>query len=149
MKLFYVAVISLLLCACSHKISEKDVNDLIAKADKAIAAKNADEMATLLSDSVQVNVSISQNGSVQKMSFGKPAYINLLRQAWAAAEDYRYERINLKISLDGDKATISSDLKESMTMRGEHISSVSKETTVVVMEHGKPVISKMDSAGSM
>ncbi len=121
----------------------------MAKADSAIAAKNADDFAGLMSNSVQVNMAISQNGGVQNTSLGKAAYIELLRQSWTVMQDYRYERTNVKISIQGDKATISDDMHESMILQGKPVSSDTKETTILVREKGKLVISRVDASVSM
>lgn len=149
MKIIYAIVIALLISACSHSVSEKDVNDFMAKADGAIAAKNADEFAGLMSNSVLVNMSISQNGTVENTSLGKAAYIELLRQSWVVGQDYRFERTNVKISIQGNKATITDDMHESMVVQGKQVSSNSKETTILIREQGKLVISRVDASVSM
>lgn len=150
MKIIYAVVIALLFSACSHSgISEKDVNDFMAKADSAIAAKNADEFAGLMSNSVLVNMSVSQNGSAQNTSLGKAAYIELMKQSWSVAQDYRYERTNVKISIQGNKATVSDDMHESMVVQGKRVSADSKETTILVREKGKLVILRVDASVSM
>ncbi len=149
MKIIHAAVIALLISACSHSVSEKDVNDFMAKADSAIAAKNADAFADLMSNSVQVNMSVSQNGSAQNTSLGKAAYIELMKQSWSVAQDYRYERTNVKISIQGNKATVSDDMHESMVVQGKRVSADSKETAILVREKGKLVILRVDASVSM
>lgn len=150
LKTFYAAAaaIFLLLPAWAHagSISEQDVKDLMARADRAIATKNADELAGLLSNSARINLAISQNGSVQKMNLDKPGYMNLVKRAWSAIEDYRYERSNVKISINGNTATVTNDAHESMKVQGQRLSSDSKETTVLVVEQGKLMVSRVDAS---
>jgi hypothetical protein len=141
---------SLLVCALlisslsyAEGLTEKSVIGLISQIDKAIASMNADHVGDALSDNVSITLNISAGGQKSVLKPSKHEYLTLLKEGWSQCRNYKYNRTNLKISLTGNKALITADISESMTVQGQTISGTSKEEITVELINGNPRITKI------
>jgi len=124
-------------------LTEKSVRGLMSQIDKAIASMNADRVGEALSDNVSITMNISTGGQKSVLKPSKQEYLTLLKEGWSQFTNYKYNRTTLKISLIGNKALITSDIYESMTMQGQNISGTSKEEATVELINGNPRITKV------
>jgi hypothetical protein len=115
----------------------------MSQIDKAIASMNADRVGEALSDNVSITMNISMGGQRTVLKPSKHEYLTMLKQGWSQSTNYKYNRTNEKISLVGNKALITSDTYESMTMQGRNISGTSKEEVTVEVINGNPRITKL------
>lgn len=141
---------ALLMCALlissvsyAEGLTEKSVRGLISQIDKAIASMNADHVGEALSDNVSITMNISTGGQTSVLRPSKHEYLTMLKEGWSQFTNYKYNRTNLKISLIGNKALITADIFESMTVQGRNISGTSKEEVIVELINGNPRITKI------
>jgi len=141
---------SLLICALlisslsyAEGLTEKSVIGLISQIDKAIASMNADQVGDALSDNVSITLNFTAGGQKSVLRPSKHEYMKLLKEGWSQYGNYKYNRTNPKISLTGNKALITADIYESMTVQGQTISGNSKEEITVELINGNPRITKI------
>ena len=124
-------------------LTEKSVRGLISQIDKAIASMNADQVGDALSDNVSITLNISTGGQKSVLRPSKHEYLTLVKEGWSQSTNYKYNSTNQKISLTGNKALITADIYESMTVQGQTISVTSKEEVTVELINGNPRITKI------
>jgi len=127
----------------ASEITEQSVIELIAKSDKAAETLNTSEIANLLSDDVDVTINIDIKGNKQTVTANKQKYIAMLKQGWSAYTNYKYSKSNTVIKIEGEKAIVTSDTKESMTIQGKNISTETKEESTIEIIGGKPLFTKI------
>jgi hypothetical protein len=69
----------------------------------------------------------------------------MLEQAWAMAESFTYtvEDIVIEVSPDGRTAQVSDTTVESIRIRGQTISSRTRERFSVALRGGRPVVTRL------
>lgn len=136
---------TLLISSLSYAegLTEKSVRGLISQIDKAVVSMNADHVGEALSDNVSITMNISTGGQKSVLMPSKHEYLTMLKEGWSQCTNYKYNRTNLKISLIGNKALITSDIYESMTVQGQNISGTTKEEATVELINGNPRITKI------
>lgn len=125
------------------ELTEEKVNKLIAKVDNAAVSLDAIELAKLLSDNVSITMNISMQGKMQVMKPTKQQYLSMLQQGWSMYKNYKYSKSNVKIKIEGNKALVTADVKESMTVQGQSISGESKEEITIELVSGKALITNV------
>ena len=142
---FSLLMYALLISSLSYAegLTEKSVSGLISQIDKAIISMNADHVGEALSDNVSITMNISAGGQKSVLRPSKHEYLTLLKEGWSQYRNYKYNRTNLKISLTGNKALITADIFESMTVQGQTISGATKEEVTVELINGNPRITKI------
>ena len=130
-------------------ITEENVNALMSKIDNAIVSLNVDEVSKTLSDSVTITMNISMQGKTQVLRPSKKEYMAMLQQGWSMYTNYKYNRSNVKINIQGNKALVSADVKESMTVQGQNITGKSKEEITLEVINGKTLITSVVGYTSM
>ncbi len=135
--------------AYASDLTEESVKRLMSKIDNAVNALNANEVADTLSSNVSITMNIRIQGQEQVIRPSKKEYISMLQQAWAQCKDYKYSRSNEVIKISGNKALVTSDIKESMTMQGQNISVESKEEATIELIDGQPLITHVTGYTSM
>ena len=107
--------------AYAAEMTEEMVKQTISRVDNAVNDLNARALAKELSDNVSITMNINMQGQKQVMKPSKQEYISMLAKGWAQYKNYKYSRTNMSIKIKGNKAYISADIKESMTMQGKNI----------------------------
>ncbi len=130
-------------------LTEESVKSLLSKIDNAVANLNAAEVSKALSDNVIITINITMQGQTQVMRPSKQEYIAMLEEGWSMYENYKYRKSNVKIKIQGSKAFVSADVRESMTVQGQNIAGESKEEITIELINGKPLITDMVGYTSM
>ncbi len=130
-------------------LTEESVKSLLSKIDNAVANLNAAEVSKALSDNVIITINITMQGQTQVMRPSKQEYIAMLEEGWSMYENYKYRKSNVKIKIQGSKAFVSADVRESMTVQGQNIAGESKEEITIELINGKPLITNMVGYTSM
>ncbi len=136
-------IIMAFTAASAADLSEQAVKQVIASFDAANAAKNGQQIVSLMVDDVELTLHIDAQGQQQVIELTKPEYAALLQQSWDMAANYQYSRSNLAIQMQGNKALVTADIKESMTVQGQNISALTKTETVVESVDGKAMITRV------
>lgn len=136
---FFVALFSI-NSAWAEDITESQVLSLLDKLDLAVVNRDVPGVLSTMSDDVVIKLTMKMQGSEQKLQLNKAQYQQMLRQAWEVYEDYQYQRVNQRIELQGDKAIISADVHESMTIQGQALATVTREKSTVAKQGGQLLI---------
>lgn len=135
--------------ASAAGLTNKSVEAVLAQIDNAANTLDANAVASVMSDDVSITMNISMQGKSQVLKPSKQEYIAMLQQGWAMYQDYKYKRSNVKIDLQGNKAVVSADVSESMTVQGQTLAGVSKETVTIEVINGKPMVTRIVGHTSM
>ncbi len=138
---FFTTVIS---CSSSYDdLTEEIVKTALYKIDNAVENMDADGVSDALSDDVIIVLNIKTQGQNEVIRPSKQEYIAMLKDGWSMSKNYKYTRSNLKIDIQGDKAIITADTRESMTVQGQHITSKVSEKVTMELINGKPLITNV------
>ncbi|MDH5764886.1 MAG: hypothetical protein OEZ38_02630 [Gammaproteobacteria bacterium] len=69
----------------------------------------------------------------------------MLNQDWTEYQNYKYNKSNMKITLNNNKTLVTANVKESMTIQRQNISGSSREEVTI----NKPVITAITSYTNM
>lgn len=130
-------------------ISEASVKAFLAKFDQAIAAKNVAAIGQLLGNDVEILVTVTARGKTQKNKMDKTQYLAALRDHWSMTTNYTYRRSNENITISGNVATVSADVRESMMIHGQYVATRLKETATIELANGALAVTKVVGNGSM
>lgn len=133
----------------SGGLTEQSVAQLIDAVDKAANNKSAAPIGDAMTDNVKIVMNVEFQGQTQVISPSKSEYLSLLEQGWAQSSNYKYSKSDVTIKIDGDKAFVSANVNESMTIQGQNISVFSKEKAVIELINGKPFITEIVGYTSM
>jgi hypothetical protein len=143
----------LLSIAPAHVIGqqadEAAVQELVARLDRAIAAKNATEVGKLISESAEFSGTVTAGGRTRTLKVNKAQYVAGLREMWMQASNYMYRRTNQEIAVSGSKATVTADVFESMIVQGQYVQAKSKEHWTLEKVNGVFLVTGMVAKGSM
>jgi Domain of unknown function (DUF4440) len=128
-------------------ISEASVMAFIAQLDKAIHARDPEAVGMLVSANVDISVTITENGLKQSFRMNKAQYIEVLKVTWAQADEYAYERKNVKVQASGGKATVTATVVERMRVGGNRIVSNANESAVIESVRGRLLLTKVSADG--
>jgi hypothetical protein len=76
-------------------------------------------------------------GDMRMFRLNKTQYGQLLARSCSQFTSYEYERTNERISIDGDQATITADVAETIVHDGQRITTRHREKAVVELIDGK------------
>ncbi len=139
-------IISLCISAVSHAggLTEKAIVDLMEKVDNATSSLNIAPIAEILSDNVAITMSITAQGQTQVLKPTKQEYLSMLQEGWSTYTNYKYVRTNVRIKIESEnRAYVTADVEESMTVEGQNITGRSKEEVTVELVKGKPKITRV------
>jgi hypothetical protein len=132
------------LSAQASGLTEQTVEQFLKTMDAAIARKDSDSVAGLMSSTVAIRMSITAGGKTQTLTPTRQEYLKLMKEGWAISTDYRYSRSGVKINLaDSAKAVVTATVRESMKVQGQQINGLSEEEVTIEMVEGKPLITKV------
>lgn len=128
-------------------VSEASVMAFIAQIDKAILARDPEAVERLVSSNVDISGTLTTSGVKQAFRMNKAQYLEGLKATWAQADEYSYERKNVKVQVSGGRATITATVIERMRVGGNHITSNSNESAVVESVNGSLQLTKVTANG--
>ncbi len=116
-------ILSLLFSIHSHaaELNQSNSNKFPQAVDAAITSGDIDSYANLLSDDASIKIKIILQGRQQAIPYSKKRYIKALKEQLASIENYTYGSSNLMIKVIDDKAFVTADSIESMTVGGRKI----------------------------
>ncbi|MAV31319.1 MAG: hypothetical protein CL866_02060 [Cycloclasticus sp.] len=129
--LVFIICFLLLSNAYSAEVTEAGVEELMHKVDIAVNKLDVDGVGAVLSDNVKITMNIDVQGQKQVLRPSKQEYLAMLKQGWTMGTDYSYSRSGINISISNNKAFVTTNVIESMTIQGRVISGTSREEAVV------------------
>ncbi len=150
-KLLFLTFFVIILTGCfgESKITEAEIQAIIAQSDSAAQKKDVEGICANLSEKIQIKLAVEAAGQRQNFTLTREQYQDLLKKAFAVTSNYNYTRknTNVKISNDGKSASVMDETTESATVNGQVIKTVSAEASIWKRENGKLVIIYLDVAG--
>ena len=131
--------------ACAESITEAQVKATLAQMDAAISKRSVDGVTRMMSDDVRVVGVIEMGKQSQNFSYSKDEYSKALYDNWGASSNYVYKRENQAISIRGQKATVQADIKETMHIGSQRLSSNSKEVATLELRGGKLLLTHVEA----
>lgn len=147
----YFFIIGLFLSAASFaaELTEENITKLLDQVDIAAMNLDVNSVASTLSDDISITMNITMQGEEHVMSPSKQEYLAMLQQGWSMYKDYQYDRSNVTIKIEGGKALVTADVKESMTIQGQNISAESQEEATVEVVNNALLITKIVGYSTM
>lgn len=135
--------------AYASELTEESVNKLIVTMEDAVNTLDAQVVADALSNDVEITMHVTMQGQTQVLNPSKQEYIALLKQGWAQYSDYKHSRSNTVIEIRDDKAFVTADILESMSIQGQTLSGETKEELTIELVNGNPQVTTMTGYSSM
>ncbi len=125
------------------ELTESSVKALIEKVDSAILTEDTSIISDAMSDNILIIMNFNMQGENHVMKQAKKEYLSTLQQGWDMCKNYKYKQSNMVIKIEGNRAIVTADSSESMTVQGKEVSGESKEETTIELVNGKPLITKI------
>lgn len=143
-KLIVFAVsFSAIITSSASELTQDAVTSLISKIDLSISSLNTKTLTETISRDAEIILNVNIQGKKQVVKPSRDEYIEMIKQGWEMYTDYKYNRSNLAIRIDKNRAFVTSDIDESLTTRGQSISGHSKEEIIIEIVEGSPLITKI------
>ena len=154
MKLFpkaFVFLFSFLVSfyATAGDLTESQVRHVLERIEVAVQNLDAAAIGRQLADDVFIEVTVNAQGQSQVIQLEKQQYLQLLQTGWASYEDYDYSQTINSIEVKGNKAYISSNSVETMTIQGKTVEAGSKEALVIELINGVPLVTEIKAVTAM
>jgi ketosteroid isomerase-like protein len=141
-----LVLVSALVCAApllAEELSTAAIKAFIAELDAATERRDADTIVDRIAGHAVISGTVLVLGQTHTFRVNKAQYREMLTQAWAAASSYEHNRTNEKISLDGDQATITADVAETIVIQGQQIETKSRERATVESLDGRLMLTQV------
>ena len=125
------------------ELTESSVKALIEKVDSAILTEDTSIISDAMSDNVLIIMNVNMQGENHVMKPAKKEYLSTLQQGLDKCKNLKHKRSNMVIKIEGNRAIVTADISESMTMQGKEVSGESKSETTIELVNGKPLITKV------
>ena len=135
--------------ATAGDLTESQVKQMLERIEVAVQNLDAAGIGRQLADDVFIEVTVNAQGQSQVIQLEKQQYLQLLQTGWASYEDYDYSQTINSIEVKGNKAYISSNSVETITMQGRTIEAGSKEDSVVELINGVPLVTEIKAVTAM
>jgi hypothetical protein len=137
-----------LALACTSPLLGQELNvgalkAFTAKIDEATARCDVDTVVDHVAELAIITLNQNQSGGMRILRMNKTKYREFLTIACTGIENYRSSRANEKISIDGDQATITAEITETMTVKGQEISAKTRERAIVESIDGKLMLTQL------
>ncbi len=149
-------ILALALCLLAAATNAATLNDaaihkLLAQTDAAIERRDADGIAAHLSPQVRIVMTLSASDQTQVLRLSRDQYLQVLREGWAVAKNYRYQRGDVRIEyLDGaSRARVTAVVIESFTVKGKPVTGKTRERVLVEMVDGRPLVVEVQAQSIM
>jgi ketosteroid isomerase-like protein len=127
----------------AQDLTPSGVKAFIASIDAAISRRDVDVIVDHIAEHAVVSATVLMQGQTQTLRMNKLQYRQMLALAWSAASSYEYERSNEKISIDGNQATVTADVAESMVIQGQPFATKARERATVESLDGKLMLTQL------
>jgi hypothetical protein len=114
-----------------------------AKMDAAAASCDIGTIVDHIAELAVLSGTALVQGEMRMFRMNKAQYRQMLTITCSAATDYQYDRSNEKISIDGDQATITADVAESMVIDGRHVTTKVRERATVESIDGTLMLTQL------
>ncbi len=135
--------------ATAGDLTESQVKQMLERIEVAVQNLDAAAIGRQLADDVFIEVTVNAQGQSQVIQLEKQQYLQLLQTDWASYEDYDYSQTINSIEVKGNKAYISSNSVETMTMQGKTVEAGSKEASVIELINGVPLVTEIKAVTAM
>jgi hypothetical protein len=129
-------------------ITKSKVLAILNSVDRASRKGNIAGIVAPLAKDVKIKMAISTPASdkEQVLNLNKAQYTDLTRRGMRRRLAYQLERKNtqVRISNDGNTATVTSDLYESLTVQQGTLRAVSSEVAILNLREGKLVVTSLE-----
>jgi hypothetical protein len=131
-----------------ESITETKLNSMLNSVDRAARKGSVAGIVAPMAKDVKIKVTIESPTQKKVLNLSKDQYAFYTREGLRHRIAYQLERKNvrLKVYEDGQSATITSNLYETLTIRGGTLRAVSTEVTYLTLREGKLLITSLDSA---
>ena len=144
-----VLALTLALACASPLLAEElvvsDLKAFSARADAAAARCDVDSVVGLIAEPAILQGVGYNQGQMLRFRMNKTQYRELLTRICAARSDYRHERTNEKISIEGDQAIITADVAETLVLAGQPIATKTRERVTVELIDGRLMVTQLVS----
>jgi ketosteroid isomerase-like protein len=127
----------------AQELTQSGVKAFIASIDAAISRRDVDTIVSHIAEHAVVSATVLLQGQTQTLRMNKSQYRQMLTMAWSAASSYEYARSNEKISIDGNQATVTADVAESMVIQGQPFATQARERATVENLDGKLMLTQL------
>ncbi|HBF09833.1 MAG TPA: hypothetical protein DHW71_07575 [Gammaproteobacteria bacterium] len=135
--------------ATAGDLTESQVKQMLERIEVAVQNLDAAAIGRQLADDVFIEVTVNAQGQSQVIQLEKQQYLQLLQTGWASYEDYDYSQTINSIEVKGNKAYISSNSVETMTIQGKTVEAGSKEASVIELINGVPLVTEIKAVTAM
>jgi hypothetical protein len=136
---------ALLACvpAMAQELAASSVKELMARLDAALVSGDFELIERHLAAHAVISGTTTAGGQTQTFRMNKTQYMTMLTTLMSAATDYSYERTNEKISIEGDQATVTANIADSMVIQGRKIASTGTERSTVEYIDGALMVTRV------
>jgi hypothetical protein len=127
----------------AQDFSETGLKAFTAKIDAAVARCDIDTIIDHIAELAIMSGTAYPQGQMRMFRMNKTQYRQMLTATCGAATSYRYQRTNEKISIEGDQATITADVAETMVIDGREVSTKARERATVENIDGKLMLTQL------
>jgi hypothetical protein len=125
------------------ELTESSVKALMEKVDSVALTKDTSKLSDAMSDNVLIIMNVNMQGENHVRKLAKKEYLSMVQQGLDMYKDYKYKKSNMVIKIEGNRAIVTADISESMTVQGKEISGETKEETTIELVNGKLLITKI------
>ena len=129
--------------AFASNLTPEMIEGMILELDRAVVAKDAEAIVSLMSEDVSLAMNITMNGKTKVFEANRKEYLSNLKESWEQFEDYTYTRKNLHITMYNNGAIASGVVYETMRIQGQQLSSTTEEEVTIALVGGKPLVTKV------
>lgn len=127
------------------RITREAIDRMIRDFEEAASRKDFDSVARYFAEDVIIFLTIETPQGTQNLRFDRDEYLAHVKQALSLFPyyEYRSENVTVNISEDGQSATASSDVHETMGNQEIKVSSVTRENFALELRDGRLQITKV------
>ncbi len=133
------------LPAPSAYLTEFRVEEILREVDRAARSRDVDGVVAPLAPDAVITFMVKTPAGSQTYTATLRDYRVSLEEAFNAAQDYTYERVDTEIEVAQDRrsATVRSTVRESVTMMGQRVESRTAEVATFEARSDRIVISAL------
>lgn len=138
-----MVVLASLLSGCTQEPGKEDAARQVV--DRMVVAANkldTNEYALLLADDVKISIRSEENGQQRVIRPSKNQYLAMLSQARESIQDYNLSISDTQITMEGERALVTTQVNESMVVQGRMMNSRAREELTIEFRDGQPVVTE-------
>jgi len=111
--------------------------------DAAFNDRDIDKISEFISHDVDIRIKVP--GAAEAMVMSKNQYLGSLEHSYNMVENYRYNKLSSRISIDGNTATVRGKQRESFEMLGQSITMGTDDVMEIELNNGRLLITKIEA----